>query len=330
MSSAPETSLPTCPSTASDSAEPRVKHGLLRMNKKERSPEEKAQREAHKLEKRLCRLTGQAIVDYNMIEEGDRVMVCLSGGKDSYTLLDILLKLQKRAPIDFEIIAVNLDQKQPGFPADILPAYLDKLGVKYHIETQDTYSIVTDKIAPGATMCSLCSRLRRGILYRVADELGATKIALGHHRDDIVQTLLLNMFFGARLKGMPPKLQSDTGKHVVIRPLAYVDERDLVEWSRQQNFPIIPCNLCGSQENLQRKVVGDMLRDWQTRFPGRIEMMLRSLQNVVPSHLMDHKLFDFKNLKATGLADAAGDIAFDHEMPTPDAAGEFSVAIDED
>jgi tRNA 2-thiocytidine biosynthesis protein TtcA len=330
MTSAPETSLPTCPSTANDAAEPRIKHGLLRMHKKERSPEEKAQREAHKLEKRLCRLTGQAIVDYNMIEQGDRVMVCLSGGKDSYTLLDILLKLQKRAPIDFDIIAVNLDQKQPGFPADILPAYLDKLGVKYHIETQDTYSIVTDKIAPGATMCSLCSRLRRGILYRVADELGATKIALGHHRDDIVQTLLLNMFFGARLKGMPPKLQSDTGKHVVIRPLAYVDERDLVEWSRLQDFPIIPCNLCGSQENLQRKIVGDMLRDWQTRFPGRIEMMLRSLQNVVPSHLMDRQLFDFKNLKATGVADAGGDIAFDHEMPTPDAAGEFSVAIDED
>ncbi len=330
MSSAPQTSLPTGPSEAAAAAAPRVKHGLLRMNKKERTPEEKAQREAHKLEKRLCRLTGQAIVDYNMIEEGDRVMVCLSGGKDSYTLLDILLKLQKRAPIDFEIIAVNLDQKQPGFPADILPAYLDKLGVKYHIETQDTYSIVTDKIAPGATMCSLCSRLRRGILYRVADELGATKIALGHHRDDIVQTLLLNMFFGARLKGMPPKLQSDTGKHVVIRPLAYVDERDLVEWSRLQQFPIIPCNLCGSQENLQRKIVGDMLRDWQTRFPGRIEMMLRSLQNVVPSHLMDHKLFDFKNLKATGVADAGGDIAFDHEMPTPDAAGEFSMAIDED
>ena len=330
MSSAPQTSLPTCPSEAAAAAAPRVKHGLLRMNKKERTPEEKAQREAHKLEKRLCRLTGQAIVDYNMIEEGDRVMVCLSGGKDSYTLLDILLKLQKRAPIDFEIIAVNLDQKQPGFPADILPAYLDKLGVKYHIETQDTYSIVTDKIAPGATMCSLCSRLRRGILYRVADELGATKIALGHPRDDIVQPLLLNMFFGARLKGMPAKLQSDTGKHVVIRPLAYVDERDLVEWSRLQQFPIIPCNLCGSQENLQRKIVGQMLRDWQERFPGRIEMMLRSLQNVVPSHLMDTKLFDFKNLKATGVADANGDTAFDHEMPTPDAAGEFSVAIDED
>ena len=330
MSSVPETSLPTCPSEAAADDQPRLKHGLLRMNKKERSPEEKAQREAHKLEKRLCRLTGQAIVDYNMIEEGDRVMVCLSGGKDSYTLLDILLKLQKRAPIDFEIIAVNLDQKQPGFPAHILPEYLDKLGVKYHIETQDTYSIVTEKIAPGATMCSLCSRLRRGILYRVADELGASKIALGHHRDDIVQTLLLNMFFGARLKGMPPKLQSDTGKHVVIRPLAYVDERDLVEWSRLQEFPIIPCNLCGSQENMQRKIVGQMLRDWQERFPGRIEMMLRSLQNVVPSHLMDHKLFDFKNLKATGVADASGDIAFDHEMPTPDAVGEFSVSIDED
>ena len=330
MSSVPETSLPTCSSVAAADDQPRLKHGLLRMNKKERSPEEKAQREAHKLEKRLCRLTGQAIVDYNMIEEGDRVMVCLSGGKDSYTLLDILLKLQKRAPIDFEIIAVNLDQKQPGFPAHILPEYLDKLGVKYHIETQDTYSIVTDKIAPGATMCSLCSRLRRGILYRVADELGASKIALGHHRDDIVQTLLLKMFFGARLKGMPPKLQSDTGKHVVIRPLAYVDERDLVEWSRLQEFPIIPCNLCGSQENMQRKIVGQMLRDWQERFPGRIEMMLRSLQNVVPSHLMDHKLFDFKNLKATGVADASGDIAFDHEMPTPDAAGEFSVSIDED
>ena len=285
---------------------------------------------ALKLEKRLVRQVAQAITDFGLIEDGDKVMVCVSGGKDSYGMLDVLRMLQQRNGHKFELIAVNLDQKQPGFPADILPAYLDKLGVKYHIETQDTYSIVTDKIAPGATMCSLCSRLRRGILYRVADELGATKIALGHHRDDIVQTLLLNMFFGARLKGMPPKLQSDTGKHVVIRPLAYVDERDLVEWSRLQQFPIIPCNLCGSQENLQRKIVGDMLRDWQTRFPGRIEMMLRSLQNVVPSHLMDHKLFDFKNLKATGVADAGGDIAFDHEMPTPDAAGEFSMAIDED
>lgn len=313
------------------SSEPRYKHGLLRMDKKERTPEEKAQREAHKLEKRLCRLTGQAIVDYNMIEAGDRVMVCLSGGKDSYSLLDILLKLQKRAPIDFEIIAVNLDQKQPGFPADVLPNYLEKLGIRYHIETQDTYSIVTDKIAPGGTMCSLCSRLRRGILYRVADELGATKIALGHHRDDIVQTLLLNMFFGARLKGMPPKLQSDSGKHIVIRPLAYVDERDLVAWSELQDFPIIPCNLCGSQENLQRKQIGDMLRDWQTRFPGRIEMMLRALQHVVPSHLMDRDLFDFKNLRITGQADPDGDTAFDDEMPRPplEVLDSFNAAMED-
>ncbi len=298
-------------------AEPRIKHGLLRMDKKERSPQEKAAHEVHKLEKRLCRQVGEAIVQYNMIEEGDKVMVCLSGGKDSYTLLDILLKMQKRAPINFEIIAVNLDQKQPGFPDHILPEYLDKVGIKYHIETQDTYSIVTDKIAPGKTMCSLCSRLRRGILYRVADELGATKIALGHHRDDMLQTLLLNMFFGARLKGMPPKLQSDTGKHIVIRPLAFVDERDIVQWAELQQYPIIPCNLCGSQDNLQRKIVGDMLRDWQKRFPGRLDMMLTAMQNVVPSHLMDTKLHDFKNLKATGVPSEEGDTAFDHSTPTP-------------
>ena len=298
-------------------AEPRIKHGLLRMDKKERSPAEKVAHEAHKLEKRLCRQVGEAIVQYNMIEEGDKVMVCLSGGKDSYTLLDILLKMQKRAPINFEIIAVNLDQKQPGFPDHILPDYLDKVGIKYHIETQDTYSIVTDKIAPGKTMCSLCSRLRRGILYRVADELGATKIALGHHRDDMLQTLLLNMFFGARLKGMPPKLQSDTGKHIVIRPLAFVDERDIVQWAELQQYPIIPCNLCGSQENLQRKIVGDMLRDWQKRFPGRLDMMLTAMQNVVPSHLMDPKLHDFKNLRATGVPSEEGDTAFDHSTPTP-------------
>ena len=298
-------------------AKPRIKHGLLRMDKKERSPAEKAAHEVHKLEKRLCRQVGEAIVQYNMIEEGDKVMVCLSGGKDSYTLLDILLKMQKRAPINFEIIAVNLDQKQPGFPDHILPDYLDKVGIKYHIETQDTYSIVTDKIAPGKTMCSLCSRLRRGILYRVADELGATKIALGHHRDDMLQTLLLNMFFGARLKGMPPKLQSDTGKHIVIRPLAFVDERDIVQWAELQQYPIIPCNLCGSQENLQRKIVGDMLRDWQKRFPGRLDMMLTAMQNVVPSHLMDPKLHDFKNLRATGVPSEEGDTAFDHSTPTP-------------
>ncbi len=269
--------------------------------------------ENNKLEKRLCRQVGQAIVEYNMIGQGDRVMVCLSGGKDSFTLLDILLKLQARAPIDFEIIAVNLDQKQPGFPADVLPAYLQQKGVKFHIENQDTYSIVMDKIPEGKTLCSLCSRLRRGILYRVADELKCTKIALGHHRDDMLQTLFLNMFFGGRLKGMPPKLQSDTGKHIVIRPLAYVDERDIVRYSDWRQYPIIPCNLCGSQENLQRKQVGNMLRDWQKKFPGRLDNMLHALQNIVPSHLMDSKLHDFKSLKATGVASTDGDKGFDHE-----------------
>jgi tRNA 2-thiocytidine biosynthesis protein TtcA len=269
--------------------------------------------ENNKLEKRLCREVGRAIVDFNMIEEGDRVMVCLSGGKDSYTLLDILLKLQARAPIDFEIIAVNLDQKQPGFPEDVLPAYLKQKGVKFHIEEQDTYSIVMDKIPEGKTLCSLCSRLRRGILYRVADELKCTKIALGHHRDDILQTLFLNMFFGGKLKGMPPKLQSDDGKHIVIRPLAYVDERDIVKYSDWQQFPIIPCNLCGSQENLQRKQVGNMLKDWQRKFPGRLDNMLHALQNVVPSHLMDAKLHDFQGLQATGIASPQGDKGFDHD-----------------
>jgi tRNA 2-thiocytidine biosynthesis protein TtcA len=269
--------------------------------------------ENNKLEKRLCREVGKAIVDYHMIEQGDRVMVCLSGGKDSYALLDILLKLQARAPIQFELIAVNLDQKQPGFPADVLPAYLEKKGVRFHIENQDTYSIVKDKIPDGKTMCSLCSRLRRGILYRVAKELGCTKIALGHHRDDMLQTLLLNMFFGGKLKGMPPKLQSDNGEHIVIRPLAYVDERDLVRWAAVQQYPIIPCTLCGSQENLQRKQVGLMLREWQTKHPGRLDNMLHAMQNVVPSHLMDAKLHDFKSLKATGLPDTMGDKGFDPE-----------------
>ena len=275
--------------------------------------------ENHKLEKRLCREVGRAIVDYNMIEEGDRVMVCLSGGKDSYGMLDILQKLQARAPIDFELIVVNLDQKQPGIPADILPAYLTKLGVKFHIENQDTYSIVKRVIPEGKTMCSLCSRLRRGILYRVAGELGATKIALGHHRDDILQTLMLNMFFGAKLKGMPAKLVSDDGQHVVIRPMAYVPETDLIRWAELRQFPIIPCTLCGSQENLQRKQVGLMLKDWEKRFPGRVENMFTALQNIVPSHLMDRSLFPFETIRATGEASEDGDKAFDDE-PLPAAA----------
>jgi tRNA 2-thiocytidine biosynthesis protein TtcA len=269
------------------------------------------QRETHKLEKRLCRQVGQAVVDYNMIEAGDRVMVCLSGGKDSYTLLDILQKLQQRAPVDFELIAVNLDQKQPGFPDQVLPQYLTRLGIRFHIENQDTYSIVKDKIPEGKTMCSLCSRLRRGILYRVADELGATKIALGHHRDDILQTFFLNMFFGGKLKGMPPKLQSDDGKHLVIRPLAYVAEKDIVRWSDHRQFPIIPCTLCGSQENLQRKQVGDMLRAWDKQFPGRLDNMASALQRIVPSHLMDREAFDFASLLADGQPVPEGDLAFD-------------------
>jgi tRNA 2-thiocytidine biosynthesis protein TtcA len=273
----------------------------------------KIERETHKLEKRLCRQVGQAIMDFNMIEEGDRVMVCVSGGKDSYGMLDILLKMQQRAPISFELIAVNLDQKQPGFPDHILPAYLKQLGVPFHIETQDTYSIVKKVIPEGKTMCSLCSRLRRGILYRVADELKITKIALGHHRDDMLQTFFLNMFFGGKLKGMPPKLVSDDGGHIVIRPLANVAEKDLTRWAAHRKFPIIPCTLCGSQENLQRKQIGNMLRDWEKQYPGRIESMFTALQNVVPSHLMDTKRHDFKNIKTTGLPDAEGDKAFDAE-----------------
>jgi tRNA 2-thiocytidine biosynthesis protein TtcA len=273
----------------------------------------KIERENHKLEKRLCRQVGQAIVDYNMVEAGDKVMVCLSGGKDSYALLDILLKLQKRAPVDFELVAVNLDQKQPGFPEHVLPNYLKALGVPFHIEEQDTYSIVKDKIPEGKTMCSLCSRLRRGILYRVADELGATRIALGHHRDDMLQTLLLNMFFGGKLKGMPPKLVSDDGRHMVIRPLAYVAEKDLVRWAEVREFPIIPCTLCGSQENLQRKQVGAMLKEWERKHPGRLDNMLHALQNVVPSHLADGTLYDYRNLTASGVPSADGDTAFDHE-----------------
>jgi len=273
----------------------------------------KIELEIHKLEKRLCRQVGQAVMEYQMIEEGDRVMVCVSGGKDSYGMLDILLKLQARAPIKFELVAVNLDQKQPGFPDHVLPTYLRELGVPFHIETQDTYSIVKKIIPEGKTMCSLCSRLRRGILYRVADELKVTKIALGHHRDDILQTLFLNMFFGGKLKGMPPKLISDDGGHIVIRPLAKVSEKDLAKWATHRQFPIIPCTLCGSQENLQRKQIGNMLREWEKQYPGRTETMLTALQNVAPSHLMDSKIHDFKGIKTTGVPVPDGDKAFDLE-----------------
>ncbi len=274
---------------------------------------DKAGYENNKLHKRLCRLVGQAIGDFNMIEDGDKVMVCLSGGKDSYALLDILLTLRERAPIHFDIVAVNLDQKQPNFPADVLPNYLRSIDVPFHIETQDTYSIVKRVIPEGKTTCSLCSRLRRGILYRVADELGATKIALGHHRDDIMETFFLNMFFASKLKGMPPKLQSDDGKHIVIRPLAYVREADTERYAMLKNFPIIPCDLCGSQENLQRKQIKGMLREWEKKFPGRVENIFSALSTVVPSHLMDRSMFDFSSLTATGLASIDGDIAFDEE-----------------
>ena len=287
---------------------------------------EKEAFENHKLEKRLCREVGRAIIDFNMIEEGDRVMVCVSGGKDSYTMLDILRKLQQRAPVKFELIAVNLDQKQPGFPADILPAYLSLLDMPFHIETQDTYSIVKQVIPEGKTMCSLCSRLRRGILYRVARELKCNKIALGHHRDDMLQTLFLNMFFGGKLKGMPAKLVSDNGEFMVIRPLAYVVEKDIVRWADVQQYPIIPCTLCGSQENLQRKQIGDMLRDWDKRFPGRLESMLSALQNVVPSHLMDRKLYPFETIQTTGMPVEDGDIAFDDE-PLPVASAPSIIPV---
>jgi tRNA 2-thiocytidine biosynthesis protein TtcA len=273
----------------------------------------KAQFETHKLDKRLHRQVGQAIADFNMIEAGDKVMVCLSGGKDSHALLDILLSLRERAPIGFDIVAVNLDQKQPGFPADVLPAYLRSRGVAFHIEDQDTYSIVKRVVPEGKTMCSLCSRLRRGILYRVAGELGATKIALGHHRDDMVVTLLMNMFFGGRLKGMPPKLVSDDGRNVVIRPLAYVAETDLERWAGHRQFPIIPCTLCGSQDNLQRVQVKRMIREWERQYPGRIDNMFNAMGRVVPSHLMDRNLFPFTTLQSTGVADPGGDRAFDED-----------------
>ncbi len=271
----------------------------------------KLQRERNKLAKRLMRQVGRAIIDYNMIEDGDRVMVCVSGGKDSYGLLDILLQLRERAPISFDIVAVNLDQKQPGFPADVLPRYLESRGVPYHIETQDTYSVVKRLIPEGKTMCSLCSRLRRGILYRVATELKATKIALGHHRDDIVATFLLNLFYGGIMKAMPPKLVSDDGRHVVIRPLAYVKEADLIAYAEWKQFPIIPCSLCGSQENLKRREVSHLMAEWDARYPGRVDNIFNSLGRIKTSHMLDHGLYDFAGLKPTGYADPDGDRAFD-------------------
>lgn len=279
--------------------------------------EKKIQYNLNKLHKRLRRNVGNAIADFNMIEEGDRVMVCLSGGKDSYTLLDILLNLRLNAPIHFDIVAVNLDQKQPGFPEHVLPTYLESIGVEYKIVEENTYGIVKEKIPEGKTTCSLCSRLRRGILYRTATELGATKIALGHHRDDMLETLFLNMFYGGKLKSMPPKLISDDGKQIVIRPLAYCKEKDIEKYAEAKQFPIIPCNLCGSQPNLQRQVVKEMLQTWDRQYPGRIETMFSALQNVAPSHLCDPNLFDFKNIQRGQMIEGVeGDIAFDKaEIP---------------
>jgi tRNA 2-thiocytidine biosynthesis protein TtcA len=271
----------------------------------------RAQFEANKLTKRLQRLAGEAIADFSMIEAGDRVMVCLSGGKDSYGLLDVLMALQRRAPIAFTLVAVNLDQKQPGFPADVLPRYFRGLGIDFRIAEQDTYSVVKRLIPEGATMCSLCSRLRRGVLYRVASELQATKIALGHHRDDLMATFFLNLFFGGKLKTMPPKLVSDDGKHVVIRPLAYVRERDLAAYAEYKEFPLIPCTLCGSQENLQRKQVGLMMKEWERKHPGRLDSIFNALGKVEATHLLDRSLNDFAAIRASGEAQANGDIAFD-------------------
>jgi tRNA 2-thiocytidine biosynthesis protein TtcA len=276
--------------------------------------------EGRKLEKRLVRLAGQAIADYGMIEPGDRVMVCLSGGKDSYAMLDLLRILRARAPLSFELVAVNLDQKQPGFPAHVLPDYLRAQGVPFHIETQDTYSIVRRLIPQGKTTCSLCSRLRRGVLYRVAGELGATKIALGHHRDDILGTFFLNLFYGGRIKAMPPKLVSDDGRHVVIRPLAYVAEHHLQRYADLRRFPIIPCNLCGSQENLKRRQIKEMMAEWERRHPGRTENAFNALARVTPSHLLDRSLFEFRGLRATGVPDPEGDTAFDDVPPEGEAA----------
>lgn len=285
------------------------------------------QYEINKLAKRLRAGVGKAINDYNMIEAGDTVMVCLSGGKDSYSMLDILMSLQKSAPISFRLIAVNLDQGQPGFPKEVLPNYLESLGVEYKIIEEDTYSTVKRVIPEGKTTCGLCSRLRRGILYRVAREIGATKIALGHHRDDILETLFLNMFYGGKLKGMPAKLVSDDGSNVVIRPLAYCAEKDIARYAMIKEFPIIPCNLCGSQPNLQRQVIKDMLTEWDKKHPGRIETMFRAMQNIVPSHLMDTESYDFVNLKSDGIAREDGDKAFDKEVFSAPLAVNFTTQL---
>ncbi|PRI44480.1 tRNA 2-thiocytidine biosynthesis protein TtcA [Haemophilus influenzae] len=272
----------------------------------------------NKLQKRLRRNVGNAIADFGMIENGDKVMVCLSGGKDSYTLLDILLNLQQNAPIKFDIVAVNLDQKQPGFPEHVLPEYLESIGVDYKIVQENTYGIVKEKIPEGKTTCSLCSRLRRGILYRTATELGATKIALGHHRDDMLATLFLNMFYGGKMKSMPPKLISDDGKQIVIRPLTYCKEKDIEKYAIAKEFPIIPCNLCGSQPNLQRQVVKEMLNTWDRQYPGRLETMFSAMQNITLSHMCDPKLFDFKGIKHGQMINGIeGDTAFDEEQITP-------------
>ena len=270
-----------------------------------------------RLKRRLESDVGKAIADYNMIEAGDTVLVCISGGKDSYAMLSILMALQQRAPVDFRLIAMNLDQKQPGFPADVLPKYLSEIGVEYRIVEQDTYSIVKEKIPEGKTTCSLCSRLRRGVIYRTAKELGANKIALGHHRDDIVHTLFLNLLFGGKLKAMPPKLVTDDGAHVVIRPLAYCSESDIARFARGMEFPIIPCNLCGSQSNLQRQKIREMMAEWDSRYPGRTESVFSALQNIVPSHLADNALYDFKNLRIGTPLEAmdGGDIVFDDPQP---------------
>lgn len=266
-------------------------------------------REFNKLQKRLRRQVGNAIIDYAMIQEGDTVMVCLSGGKDSYTLLEILRNLQRNAPVNFELVAVNLDQKQPGFPEHVLPEYLDGIGVDYHILERDTYSVVKEKTPEGKTTCALCSRLRRGSLYGYAEEIGATKVALGHHREDILETLFLNMFYGGSLKSMPPKLLSDDGKNIVIRPLAYCREADIAEFARLMAFPIIPCNLCGSQPNLQRQVIKEMLADWERKHPGRLETMFKAVTNVAPSQLADRELFDFEGLEDKQRRMNAGRIA---------------------